>query len=412
MVLSSRVDWLVVKAVLVALVLSSRGVTSERLQVEVQETGGWSRPAYPCTLTLDRPSALKPLHFRLLDETSRPIIVQVDAEDRDQTTRWRLAFPMSLEPRQRRVLTLEVGVDVTSSPKRPQGHVLETTDSVLKIINAPHLVWTIPAQVGPCLQSLEFGGHEHLKGPTAKLVLKTRSGLCLSLGGPQAPDWKPVRRGPLAVTLLGRQTVLADKSTPIVNHVELDFPVSRSWVRLDWQLDDPDDRIAEIGLEVNLNLDPPTPPVPSLADFGAGTWVYSRLRSGEMVVLETQQAANGPSGPAAAWRMLRGTAKASRAFVVSNPVGPVRAEGWVHLMDRKRCLALAVDGFGREHLESIQATAEGAVRVRRVFASRKPGAANRKSFRTWLHFVGFPPQQSAATSPRHMQTPPAVRVLR
>ena len=410
--LSARADCLVTKAVLAALVISGNAVAAERLRVEVRETGGWSRPAYPCTLTLDRPSLPKPLRFRLLDESARPIIVQVDAEDRGKTTRWRLAFPLSLEPRQRRVLILEVGVDVTPSPKRRRGHVLETADGALKVINAPYLTWTIPSRVGPCLQSLEFGGHEHLAGPTAKLVLKTRSGQSLSVGGPKAPAWKAVRRGPLAVTLLGRQTVLVGKSTPIVNRVELDFPVSRSWVRMDWQLDDPDDRIAEIRLDVDLNLDASTPAAPSLVDFGAGTWVYSRLRSGQIAVLETQRPVAGPPGSVAGWRVSRGTAKALRAFVVSRPVRPVRAEGWVHLMDRKRCLALAVDGFGRERLESIQATAAGGVRVRRVFASQEGGAATSKSLRCWLHFVGFPPQQSAATSPRHMQTPPAVRVLR
>ena len=410
--LSTRADCLVTKAVLAALVISGNAVAAERLRVEVRETGGWSRPAYPCTLTLDRPSLPKPLRFRLLDESARPIIVQVDAEDRGKTTRWRLAFPLSLEPRQRRVLILEVGVDVTPSPKRRRGHVLETADGALKVINAPYLTWTIPSRVGPCLQSLEFGGHEHLEGPTAKLVLKTRSGQILSVGGPKAPAWKAVRRGPLAVTLLGRQTVLVGKSTPIVNRIELDFPVSRSWVRMDWQLDDPDDRIAEIRLDVDLNLDASTPAAPSLVDFGAGTWVYSRLRSGQIAVLETQRPVAGPPGSAAAWRVSRGTAKALRAFVVSRPVRPVRAEGWVHLMDRKRCLALAVDGFGRERLESIQVTAAGGVRVRRVFASQEGGAATSKSLRCWLHFVGFPPQQSAATSPRHMQTPPAVRVLR
>ena len=410
--LSTRADCLVTKAVLAALVISGNAVAAERLRVEVRETGGWSRPVYPCTLTLDRPSLPKPLRFRLLDESARPIIVQVDAEDRGKTTRWRLAFPLSLEPRQRRVLILEVGVDVTPSPKRRRGHVLETADGALKVINAPYLTWTIPSRVGPCLQSLEFGGHEHLEGPTAKLVLKTRSGQSLSVGGPKAPAWKAVRRGPLAVTLLGRQTVLVGKSTPIVNRVELDFPVSRSWVRMDWQLDDPDDRIAEIRLDVDLNLDASTPAAPSLVDFGAGTWVYSRLRSGQIAVLETQRPIAGPPGSVAAWRVSRGTAKALRAFVVSRPVRPVPSEGWVHLMDRKRCLALAVDGFGRERLESIQATAAGGVRVRRVFASQEGGAATSKSLRCWLHFVGFPPQQSAATSPRHMQTPPAVRVLR
>ena len=410
--LSASADCLVTKVVFAALVISGNLAGAERLRVEVRETGGWSRPAYPCTLTLDRPSASRPLRFRLLDESSRPIVVQADGEELGKTTRWRLAFPLSLEPRQRRVLILEVGVDVTPSPKRRRGHVLETADGSLKVINAPYLTWTIPSRVGPCLQSLEFGGHEHLKGPTAKLVLKTRSGQSLSVGGPKAPAWKAVRRGPLAVTLLGRQKILAGKSTPIVNRVELDFPVSRSWVRMDWQLDDPDDRVAEIRLEVDLNLDTSTSAAPNLVDFGAGTWVYSRLRSGQVAVLEAERPGVGPPASAPAWRVSRGTAKALRPFVVSDPVGPVRAEGWVHLMDRKRCLALAVDGFGRERLESIQATAEGGIRVRRVFGSQKRAATHSKSLRCWLHFVGFPPQQSAATSPRHMQTPPAVRVLR
>ncbi len=410
--LSASSDRLVTKVVFAALVISGNLAGAERLRVEVRETGGWSRPAYPCTLTLDRPSEPRPLRFRLLDESSRPIVVQADGEELGKTTRWRLAFPLSLEPRQRRVLILEVGVDVTPSPKRRRGHVLETADGSLKVINAPYLTWTIPSRVGPCLQSLEFGGHEHLEGPTAKLVLKTRSGQSLSVGGPKAPAWKAVRRGPLAVTLLGRQKILAGKSTPIVNRVELDFPVSRSWVRMDWQLDDPDDRIAEVRLEVDLNLDTSTSAAPNLVDFGAGTWVYSRLRSGQVAVLEAERPGVGPPDSAPAWRVSRGTAKTLRPFVVSDPVRPVRAEGWVHLMDRKRCLALAVDGFGRERLESIQATAEGGIRVRRVFGSQKRPATHNKSLRCWLHFVGFPPQQSAATSPRHMQTPPAVRVLR
>ncbi|MEE3284757.1 MAG: hypothetical protein VX311_09265, partial [Planctomycetota bacterium] len=45
------------------LLAMSLGVVSasERLKVEVRETGGWSRPIYPCTLTLDRPTGRTPL---------------------------------------------------------------------------------------------------------------------------------------------------------------------------------------------------------------------------------------------------------------------------------------------------------------------------------------------------------------
>ena len=78
--LSASADCLLTKAVFAALVISGNLAGAERLRVEVRETGGWSRPAYPCTLTLDRPSASRPLRFRLLDESSRPIVVQADGE--------------------------------------------------------------------------------------------------------------------------------------------------------------------------------------------------------------------------------------------------------------------------------------------------------------------------------------------
>jgi len=400
-----------VTAVLVVLIVSGdRAMGSERVQVEVRETGGWSRPVYPCTLTLDQPTTRKVLRFRLLDESSRPVVVQADAEVRGKITRWWLAFPVSLKPFQRRVMTLEYGPTVTASPRRARGHVLEASAEQFKIVNAPYLTWTLPARVGPFLQSLDFGGHQHLAGPTARLVIKTRSGRTLPVGGPQAARWVPIRRGPLAVTLAGRQSVSVGDSATIDNRVQLDFPVSRSWVRLDWQLEDPDDRVAEISLDVNLNLDVPTARIPNLVDFGAGTWVYARLGPGQVASLESRRAVGGRPGQAASWKVLRGTAKGSEPFVVSKPKRPVRAEGWVHLMDRQRCLALAVGAFGREQFESIETTAEGGVRIRRVFAARESGRP--KSLVTWLHFVGFPPQQSAATSPRHMQTPPVVRIIR
>ncbi len=399
--------------ILVVLTASGSGdvvTASERVKVEVRETGGWSRPVYPCTLTLERPTSRPPLHFRLVDESSRPLVVQADAEVRGNTTRWWLAFSVSLKPYQRRVLTLEIGPEVAPSPRRPRGHILGVSAGHFQIINAPHLVWTVPTRIGPFLQALKFGGREHLNGPTAQLVIRTRSGRTLPLGGPKAANWNPIRRGPLAVTLSGRQSVSVNDSATIDSRVELDFPVSRSWVRLDWQLEDPGDAVAEISLDVNLNLDAPTADNPTLVDFGAGTWVYARLGPGQVASLEARRPVSGQVDGAASWKVLRGTAKTSKPFVVSNPKRSERAEGWVHLMDRRRCLALAVGSFGREQFEAIETTAEGGVRIRRVFAMRNSGTG--KSLRVWLHFVGFPPQQSAATSPRHMQTPPVVHILR
>jgi hypothetical protein len=93
---------------------------------------------------------------------------------------------------------------------------------------------------------------------------------------------------------------------------------------------------------------------------------------------------------------------------------PVTAapEGWLHVMDRRRCLALAVDQFAKDTDDVLTVSADGEVRVWREYAAAavQTPPLKTKSLRTWLHFVHYPPQHSAATSPRMMQTPSRVVV--
>jgi len=80
-------------------------------------------------------------------------------------------------------------------------------------------------------------------------------------------------------------------------------------------------------------------------------------------------------------------------------------------MDRKRCLALAVDRFAQHTNERLTAAADGSVRVWREYAASLEGPSPpTKTLRCWLHFVHYPPQFSAATSPQMMQTPSIVRI--
>ena len=77
--------------------------------------------------------------------------------------------------------------------------------------------------------------------------------------------------------------------------------------------------------------------------------------------------------------------------------------------DRKNCLALAVDGFGRDAHDRIGATADGTVTVWREYGPAKK--ERRKRLHLWLHFVFFPPQFTAGASPQQMQSPLEVRVV-
>ena len=77
-------------------------------------------------------------------------------------------------------------------------------------------------------------------------------------------------------------------------------------------------------------------------------------------------------------------------------------------MDRKNCLAMAVESFARNARDRIIVTADGGMTLWREYDTATK--AERKRLRCWLHFVFFPPQYSAGASPQQMQSPLAVRV--
>ena len=145
--------------------------------------------------------------------------------------------------------------------------------------------------------------------------------------------------------------------------------------------------------------------------------MYVFLPPGQEAVLRSEPAVAGPQpandGPRPAWEILRGPSDRLEPFVFGPRQLPAdtHPEGWVHVMDRQRCLALAVDGFARDTADRISVSAAGAVRLDRAFStaaadSRTPA----KQLRFWLHFIPFPPQQTAATSPQSMQNPPQTRI--
>ncbi|HLJ10353.1 MAG TPA: hypothetical protein VKU82_04155, partial [Planctomycetaceae bacterium] len=79
----------------------------------------------------------------------------------------------------------------------------------------------------------------------------------------------------------------------------------------------------------------------------------------------------------------------------------------------RRCLALAVGDFAKNAFDRISLGAAGDVALWRGYAAEKDAPPpTTKRLRFWLHFVFFPPQYSAATNPRMMQTPPEVRAVK
>src|SRR5262249_43552399 len=128
----------------------------------------------------------------------------------------------------------------------------------------------------------------------------------------------------------------------VASVVEMEIPISKSWVRVDWSVDDPRGDILELGAEWKLLIEGE----PTLFDFGAGTLVYGQLRHGETASMRQ----NPPGTPAShpAWETFLAPKDQLKRYVVSpgSTTLPARnAEGWAHVMDRERCTAVAVAEF-------------------------------------------------------------------
>jgi len=75
-------------------------------------------------------------------------------------------------------------------------------------------------------------------------------------------------------------------------------------------------------------------------------------------------------------------------------------------MDRSRCTALALAGFGLSTRDQIVVEASGRVRLVRDYAGNgAPPPPGPKSLTCWFHFVDMPVQVGAATSPQAMLAP-------
>jgi hypothetical protein len=196
------------------------------------------------------------------------------------------------------------------------------------------------------------------------------------------------------------------------------FPSSKSWVEGFWTIADPEDRIESMGLDLDLRLEG----APILIDCGARSTVYTTLEPRERIVFEAGRRLN-TRGRELDWAIHKGSRTSPLLLEAAGENGSGREpEGWVHVMDRTRCTAMAVEDFGRPSrsqgtLDRFEIEAEGLLRFERRFRPEQPeprSGANpplplKKSVRLWIHFVTMPVQVGAKTSPQAMLAPLQVR---
>lgn len=389
----------------------------EALTVEVRETSGIARFGYPVTARFHWPGVKQPAGFRLLAGRQQLASQFSRVQQGKQDEAWELDFNLDLLPLETKTFRIEPVDQKPAEQANPQALKLERNDRSVRIIR-PGLEFELPADVSGLLLAARSPGHDYLAGGSKGLSWHDRKGKSYQLGSDEAgdkPGFEIVKSGPLCIAL--QFTSLQGLAAGSVKStVRLDFPRSKSWVRIDWLLDDPDDSVAEIDAEFDLRMSPSSSR-PTLVDFGATNYVYATLRRGEMAVFSAWPKAekdnNSRKMPRhALWEVNRGTSANLIPYVVATEGEERPSEGWAHVMDDKLCTAIAVDRFAREMADRIEVEASGRTRISRAFDAQGEARANDyKRLVFWMHFVPSPPHVGAVTSPQSMQSPPSMRII-
>jgi hypothetical protein len=390
---------LILAGLAVGLASAEEQATPTRLRVTVTETAGIRRFGYPVTAVLPLGRPMKEAgHFRLLLD-GKPIPAQFRPGPDGRSAI--LDFAASPGPLEKQTYAVEYGPDVEAGPE-PKGtmRVAEGKET-LTVAPSPGLEFELPRERTGLLHQVRGGKTEYLRPGSSGLLIRGKDKEDHPAGAMKKP--RVTRTGPFATALLLEGTeALAGGS--VKSTAEMEFPRTKSWVRVAWAVEDPEGQVAGLGAELLLNLEG----TPTLIDFGAGSNVYAALREGQAASLR----AGGFGKVPEPWETLVGPARALKPYVVAPGKDGPPAEGWAHVMDKKRCTAVAVEGFAAAGQEAeIRAGADGRLRLGRTFApagGEVPKGTKRLTF--WLHFVGMPVQVGAATSPQAMLAPLRVEV--
>lgn len=388
----------------------SLATAAERLRLEVTEAAGIKRFGYPVMLRLPPVSGVDATtRFRLLDG-DKDVSAQFRHEKIDDGSGvWWLDFNVNMAPNVSRVLAIEYGADVQAASERT-GLALEEMPDGFEIRNGQHLTWLAGRELPHVLKSVDGAGFEYLRPAGVQLVIEGQDGKVHELRD-DSGSCRLIRSGPLAVAIRHSIAPKDGLFAETKSSIELTFPVSKSWVQVDWQIEDPRQVVRSIRADIAQHLVSPSDQQPTLVDFGASSLVYMSLGPGTAGKLISAAKTAAPMKTARpAWQVLRGQEDRLEPFVVDREDPSTTAEGWAHVMDRKRCLALAIADFGGGNGDSIEVSADGNVSVARQFPLAAANRGATKSIRFWLHFVGFPPRVTAATSPQSMLAPLVVRV--
>ena len=334
----------------------------EQLTVEVRETSGIARFGYPVNARFHWPGDEGPAGFQLfVGKRQVPAQFSRVFEGRKDEA-WELDFNLDLLPLETKTFRIQAADAQPAAQANPRALSLEHNDRSIRILR-PGLEFELPTDVSGLLLAVRSPRADYLAASSKGLTWRDRQGNSYQLGKDEAsdkPSFEIVKSGPLCAALqfVSRQGAAAGGVT---STVRLDFPRSKSWVRVDWTMKDPDDSAAEIGAEFDLRMSPASSR-PTLVDFAATRYVYATLRPSELAVFSGWPKAEKGDRQGTGhqlWEVKRGTAVNLVPYVVATEGETRPPEGWAHVMDDKLCTAIAVERFASEAADRIEVEAAG-----------------------------------------------------
>ncbi len=392
----------VLAAIAAVLAAAETSLSAEmRLPLEVRETAGIRRRNDVVTARLPAGAEVgRKSRFRLLREDEVISAQFRQVERPDGATDLVVDFVDHFAPYEAREYVLEsVDADQEESVQPAGGLTLTESTEAYSVSSGGVVRWTIRKDLAGLLD-VAWRDVDYI-GDSAGLWFASAAGGRQLLA--ERPPSRTVveRQGPIACSL---RFEFDDWPRGANSALVLEFVRTKSWVHAVWSIDGMPQDVDSFGAELELRLDGSE----ALVDFGAGDFVYATVTD--------EQAAQLAAGPRqkdhVPWQVLHGPRDRMHPIVVaSNQVPTSEVHGWAHVMDSRRCTALAIGDFGEEGEDSITVDGKGTLSWTRQIKTGQTTVRPTRDLEFWLHFVTMPVHIGARTSPRSMQEPLEVRWL-
>jgi PcRGLX-like N-terminal RIFT barrel domain len=376
-----------------------------RIPITVRETAGLRRFGYPVSVAVPFPKGalVDVRHVRLLDGQSKEVGAQVTVMANwpgDGSVQWvDVDFNASPAPNATEKYAVEYGPGVERSGIT-RGVILTET---LTAYQAG--AYRVPKDGRPLLSSVHYGELEYLRPEGAEFLVVDRSGAARTVREGSVRT-RALKTEPVSVMLEQRGEYAGERGA-LAFRTTMAFPNSKSWIHFVHEIEDPGGEVREVVLRLPFALETE----PRIFDFGVGSWLYGTLRTGQAATLTQRVAPATADSGKTNWNVTLGGAADAPPFAVGVPAtGSNRAEGWGHLMDGKKVVALGVPGFAAVPGESsIRLDHDGNCVIRWRPDRPATGGSAPCRVEAFFHFVPVPPQVTAVTSPPSMLSPLVAR---